>query len=150
VDWVTAATIIAEIGVDMSAFVNAAHLASWATMCPGNHESAGKQRGGRTRKGNVHLKTALVIAANAAGKTRGTYLADKYRRLKSRRGAMRAAVAIGHKILLAAYRMLSTGSDYRDLGGGYLDQLNTHRTAGNMVRRLRQIGYDVQISLKAA
>jgi transposase len=150
VDWVVAATIIAEIGVDMSAFVNAAHLASWATMCPGNHESAGKQRGGKTRKGNVHLKTALVIAATAAGRTKGTYLADKYRRLKARRGALRAAVAIGHKILLLVYRMLADGSDYKDLGAGYLDQLNTHRSAGNMVRPLRQMGYDVQISLNHA
>lgn len=150
VDWVIAATIIAEIGVDMSAFLNAEHLASWATMCPGNHESAGKQHGGKTRKGNVHLKTALVMAANAAGKTKGTYLADKYRRLKARRGALRAAVAIGHKILVTAYRMLTTGSDYQDLGDGYLDQLNTHRTAGNLIRRLRQMGYDVQIAPKAA
>jgi transposase len=150
VDWVIAATIIAEIGVDMSAFANAAHLASWATMCPGNYESAGKQRGGRTRKGNVHLKTALVMAATAASRTKGTYLADKYRRLKSRRGAMRAAVAIGHKILVAAYHMLATGSDYNDLGDAYLDQLNLRRSATNMVRRLRQLGYEVQISLKAA
>ena len=150
VDWVVAATIIAEIGVDMSAFVNAAHLASWATMCPGNHESAGKQRGGKTRKGNVHLKTALVMAANAAGKTKGTYLADKYRRLKSRRGALRAAVAIGHKILVTAYHMLATDCDYTDLGDGYLDRLNTHRSAGNMLRRLRQMGYEVQITQKAA
>lgn len=150
IDWVIAATIIAEIGVDMSAFANAAHLASWATLCPGNHESAGKQRGGRTRKGNVHLKTALVMAANAAGKTKGTYLADKYRRLKARRGALRAAVAIGHKILLTAYRMLSDGSGYKDLGDGYLDRLNTHRNAGNLIRRLRQIGYDVLVTPKAA
>lgn len=150
VDWVIAATIIAEIGVNMSAFINATHLASWATMCPGSYESAGKQRGGKTRKGNVHLKTALVMAANAAGKTKGTYLADKYRRLKSRRGALRAAVAIGHKILVTAYHMLSTGSDYQDLGDGYLDQLNTHRTAGNLLRRLRQMGYHVQVSQKAA
>lgn len=150
VDWVISATIIAEIGVDMSAFLNAEHLASWATMCPGNHESAGKQHGGKTRKGNVHLKTALVMAANAAGKTKGTYLADKYRRLKARRGALRAAVAIGHKILVTAYRMLITDGDYKDLGDGYLDQLNTHRTAGNLIRRLRQMGYDVQIAPKAA
>lgn len=150
VDWVIAATIIAEIGVDMSAFANAAHLASWTAICPGNHESAGRRRGGKTRKGNVHLKTALVIAATAAAKTRGTYLADKYRRLKGRRGAMRAAVAIGHKILVAAYHMLATGNDYKDLGGGYLDQLNTHRTAGNLLRRLQQMGYDVKINKVAA
>jgi transposase len=90
------------------------------------------------------LKTALVIAATAAGRTKGTYLADKYRRLKARRGTLRAAVAIGHKTLLLAYRMLADGSDYKDLGAGYPDQLNTHRSAGNMVRRLRQMGYDVQ------
>jgi transposase len=149
VDWVVAATIIAEIGVDMSVFFTAAHLASWATLCRGNYESAGKQRGGKTRKGNVHLKTALVMAATAAGRGKATYLADKYRRLKSRRGAMRAAVAIGHKILVAAYHMLAAGSDYKELGTGYLDQLNSQRSAGNMVRRLRQLGYDVQISLKA-
>ena len=150
VDHVIAAEIIAEIGVDMSVFANAAHLASWATMCPGSHESAGKRRGGKTRKGNVHLKTALVMAANAASKTRGTYLADKYHRLKGRRGALRAAVAVGHKILVSAYHMLAAGSDYKDLGGDYLDGLNAHRTAGNLVRRLRQMGYDVQLTAKVA
>ena len=106
--------------------------------------------GGKTRKGNVHLKTALVLAGRAAGKTRGTYLAEKFRRLKGRRGALRAEVAIGHKILVAAYHMLKAGSDYRELGAGYLDQLNSHRSAGNMVRRLREMGYDVQISKNAA
>jgi transposase len=150
VDWVIAATIIAEIGVDMNVFVNAAHLASWASICPGSYESAGKRRGGKTRKGNIHLKTALVMAANGASKTRGTYLADKYHRLKGRCGALRAAVAIGHKILVTAYHMLATAGDYKDLGGGYLDQLNTHRTAGNLVRRLRQLGFDVQLTAKAA
>ena len=150
VDWVTAAIIIAEIGADMSVFANAAHLASWASMCPGSYESAGKRRGGKTRKGNVHLKTALVMAARAAGKTKGTYLGDKYRRFRARIGAARAGVAIGHKILIVAYRMLSDGTDYKDLGAGYLDQLNTHRTAGNLVRRLRQIGFDVQLTPKAA
>ncbi len=150
VDWVIAGIVIAESGVDMSAFHSAEHLASWATMCPGNYASAGKQRGGKTCKGNVHLKTALVVAANAAAKTRGTYLAEKFRRLNGRRGAMRAAVAIGHKILVSAYRMLATGSDYKELGAGYLDQLDSHRSAGNMVRRLRDMGYDVQIGKKAA
>jgi transposase len=150
VDWVTAAIIIAEIGVDMSAFASAEHLASWATMCPGSHESAGKRRSGKTRKGNVHLKTALVVAATAAGRSKTSYLGEKYRRLRTRRGAMRAAVAIGHKILVAAYHMLANDLGYKDLGAGYLDQLNHHRAAGNMVRRLRQMGYDVHISAKAA
>ena len=150
VEWVTAATIIAEIGADMTVFANSAHLASWAAMCPGSYESAGKRRGGKTRKGNIHLKTALVMAAKAAGKTKATYLGDKYRRLRARIGAARAGVAIGHKILVIAYRMLTDGTDYKDLGPGYLDQLNTHRTAGNLLRRLRQMGYDVQLNPKAA
>jgi transposase len=150
VDWVIAGVIIAEIGVDMSAFVSAEHLASWATMCPGNHESAGKRRSGKTRKGNVHLKTALVMAAKAAGRSKGTYLGEKFRRLTARRGAKRAAVAVGHKILVAAYHMLASGSDYKDLGAGYLDQLNHHRAAGNMLRRLRLMGFDVQITPRAA
>jgi transposase len=97
VDWVTAATIIAEIGVDVSTSHSASHLASWAGLCPGNHESAGRQRSGKTRKGNVYLKTAMVTAAITGGRKRGSYLADKYRRLRARRGAKRAAVAIAHQ-----------------------------------------------------
>lgn len=150
VDWVIAAIIIAEIGVDMSMFVNAQHLASWTAICPGNHESAGKRRGGKTRKGNVHLKAALVTAAIAAAKTRHTYLADKFRRLRGRRGTMRAAVAVGHSILVSAYHMLATGADFQELGSAYLDQRNTRRNASNMVKRLRDMGYEVQISQKAA
>jgi transposase len=143
VDWVTAATVIAEIGVDMSAFVSADHLASWAGICPGNHQSAGKQKTGKVRKGNIHLKTALVTAAVAVAKTRGTYLSDKCRRL-------RAHVAIAHKILLAAYHILATGSDYQDLGPTYLDRIDQHRTANQLTRRLRDLGYNVQITPKAA
>jgi transposase len=150
VDWVTAGALIAEIGVDMSVFHGAAHLASWAGLCPGSHESAGRQKSGKTRKGNVWLKTAMVTAAIAAGKTRGSYYAEKYRRLSARRGKMRAAIAVAHKILVAAYHMLASRADYRELGAGYLDQLNHHRTAINLTNRLRAMGYDVQITPKAA
>jgi transposase len=150
VDWVIAATIIAEIGVDMSVFLSAAHLAAWAGVCPGNHESAGKRLRGRSRRGNVHLKTALVTAAVGAEKQRGSYLSVKYRRLSARRGKMRAALAIAHKILIAVYRMLSTGADYKDLGPAYLDSLHQHRTAANLVRRLRDMGYEVSLQAKAA
>jgi transposase len=150
VDWVIAATIIAEIGVDMSVFLSAAHLAAWAGVCPGNYESAGKRRHGKSRRGNVHLKTALVIAAVGAAKKRGSYLSAKYRRLCARRGKKRADLAIAHKILLAVYRMLSTGTDYKDLGPTYLDSLHQHRTTANLVRRLRDMGYEVTLQPKAA
>lgn len=150
VDWVIAGEIIAEIGVDMRVFHGAAHLAAWAGLCPGSHESAGRQRGGKARKGNVWLKTAMVTAAIAAAKKRGCYFADKYRRLSARRGKMRAAVAVAHKMLLAAYHMLANRSDYRELGAGYLDHLHHNRTAHNLTQRLRAMGYDVHITPKAA
>jgi transposase len=150
VDWLIAATIIAEIGVDMSVFLSAAHLAAWAGVCPGNHESAGKRRRGKSRRGNVHLKTALVTAAVAAEKKRGSYLGAKYRRLGARRGKMRAALAVAHKILIAVYRMLATGTGYKDLGPAYLDTLHQNRTAAKLVRRLRSMGYEVTLQAKAA
>jgi transposase len=99
VDWTLAVVIIAELGVDMSVFQSVSQLASWAGVCPGNSESAGKRKSSRIPKGNVYLKTALVEAAHAAARTKGTYLRDKFHRLKARRGYKRAAVAIGHKIL---------------------------------------------------
>lgn len=140
VDWVIAGTIIAEIGADMNVFHDAAHLASWTGICPGNHESAGRQRGGKTRHGNVWLKTALITAAISGARKRGSYLADKYRRLWARRGKMRAAVAIAHKILIAVYHLLANRSDYRELGPSYLDQLNQKRTANALTSRLRAMG----------
>lgn len=145
VDWVTAATIIAEIGVDMRVFANERALSAWAGMAPGNHESAGKQKHGRSRRGNVHLRTALIQAAICASRTKGTYLKDKFHRLKARRGAMRAAVAVGHKILIAAYHMLSTGQPYAELGEGYLDALDKHRTAHHLMQRLAALGYRVTV-----
>jgi len=107
IDETLAAAIIAELGVDMGVFENVSQLSSWAGVCPGNNESAGKRRSSRIPKGNVYLKTALVEAANSAAKAKGTYLRDKFYRLKARRGYKRAAVAAGHKILVAIYHMLS-------------------------------------------
>ena len=147
VDWVVAAVLIAEIGVDMSVFFSVHHLAAWAGVCPGNHESAGKQKSGRTRKGNVHLRTILVGAAISASRTKGSYLKDKFYRLKARRGALRAALAIAHKILVAAYHMLAKGLGYRELGETYLDQT---RTAANLKRRLERLGYIVTLQTKEA
>ncbi len=146
---VLAATLIAELGVDMSAFPSASHLAAWAGVCPGNDESAGKRRNARVRKGNVHLKTVLVEAANAIPRTKGTYLKDKFFRLKARRGHKRAVMAIAHKILVAAYHMLSSGAGYRDLGESYLDTIRQTRVARSLVHRLERLGYTVKIE-KAA
>ena len=145
VDWVVAAVLIAEIGVDMSVFVSAHHLAAWAGLCPGSHESAGKRKSTSARKGNVHLRTMLVGAARPAARTKGSYFKDKYHRLKARRGAMRAAMAIAHKILLAAYHMLARRVGYRELGEAYIDQLDQTRTAANLKRRLERLGYVVSI-----
>lgn len=145
VDFVTSAHILAEIGADMSVFGSPQRLASWAGVCPGNHESAGKRKRGTSRKGNVHLTVTLVEAAQAAVRTRGSYYRDKFYRLKSRRGYKRAILAIAHKILVTVYHLLSTGNDYRELGETYLDRLDQRRAANNLVRRLQRLGYEVQV-----
>lgn len=145
VSWYVAAVLIAEIGVDMTVFLSAYALAAWAGVCPGNNESAGKHKGAKARRGNVHLKTALVSAATSAAKTKGAYLKDKYFRLRARRGGLRAAVAIGHKILIAAYHMLSKGVAYQDLGDAYLDNVDRTRTTNNLVRRLERLGFAVEL-----
>jgi transposase len=148
VDWLVAAVLIAEIGTDMSVFLSARHLAAWAGVCPGNNESAGKRKSSLVRKGNVHLKTALVGAAISASHKKSSYLRDKFYRVKARRGALRAAVAIAHKILVAAYHMLKRGVSYRDLGELYLDQVDQTRTVTNLKRRLERLGYQVSLEPK--
>src|SRR5271156_4298414 len=102
VDWLVAAGVRAEIRGDMSVFLSVYHLAAWAGVCPGNHESAGRQKSGRARKGNIHLRTILVGAAISAARTKGSYLKDKFHRLKARRGALRAALAIGLPLATSA------------------------------------------------
>jgi transposase len=150
VDALVAVTIIAEIGLDMSVFGNARRLAAWAGVCPGNHESAGRRKSGTTRRGNVHLKTALVTAAVCGSRTKGTYYKDKYHRLRARRGRLRAAMAIAHKILVAAYHMLAGGVPYRELGETFLDQQARQRTVRHLLHRLNHLGYDVMLQPRAA
>jgi hypothetical protein len=148
VDWTLAAVIIAELGVDMSVFGNVSQLASWAGVCPGNNESAGKRKSSRIPSGNVYLKSGLVEAANAAARAKGTYLRDKFFRLKARRGYKRAVVAIAHKILVAIYHMLSQQVSYNDLGDLYLDNLNKNHLTRNLVHRLERLGYAVTLTLQ--
>jgi transposase len=150
IDGKLAAAIIAELGVDMNVFGSVPQLASWAGICPGNNESGGKRKSSRIPKGNVYLKTALVEAANAAAKAKGTFLRDKFYRLKARRGYKRAAVAVAHKILVAIYHMLSHQACYNELGDLYLDNLNKHHLTRNLIRRLERLGYTVTLEQKAA
>jgi transposase len=150
VDWTVAAVIIAELGIDMTVFQTVSQLVSWAGICPGNNESAGKRKSGRITKGNVYLKTALVEAANAAARAKGTYLRDKFYRLKARRGYKRALVAVAHKILVAVYHILSQNVSYNELGDLYLDKLNKHHLTRNLVHRLERLGFEVTLQLKAA
>lgn len=148
VNWTLAAVIVAELGVDMSVFANVYQLASWAGVCPGNNESAGKRKNSHIPKGNVYLKTALVEAAHGAAHSKSTYLRDKFYRLKARRGYKRAAVAVAHKILVAIYHMLSHQVSYNELGDLYLDKLNKHHLTKNLVHRLERLGYTVTLEQK--
>jgi transposase len=150
VNALTAAAIIAEIGVDMAAFGTARRLAAWAGVCPANHESAGKRKKRGTRKGEVHLKATLVTAAISAAQARGTYLRAKFHRLKARMSAKKAAVAIAHKILVAVFHLLQRAVTFAELGADYLDRLDKHRTARRLIRRLNALGYEVMLQPKAA
>jgi transposase len=150
VDWTVAAIMIAEHGIDMKAFGSARRLAAWAGVAPGNNQSGGKQRPAGARKGNLHLKGALHNAAIGASHSKSTYLRDKYYRIKARRGAGRATGAVAHKIIIAAYHMLSTRKPYNDLGPDYLDQRAERRTKQNLVHRLERLGYRVTLSPVAA
>ena len=145
-----AEVLVAELGVDLSRFPTAGHLASWAGMCPGNNESAGKRKSGTTRKGSHWLRTALIEAAQAASRTRNTYLMAQYRRLAARRGRKRALVAVGHTILVIAYHLLTRPADYQDLGAQYFDQRERQTVERRLIRRLQALGYKVSLEPVAA
>jgi transposase len=145
VDRRTAQAVAAEIGTDMSRFPTEGHLSAWAGMCPGNDESAGRRRSGKTPKGSPWLKRALVQAAWAASHTKDTYLSAFYRRLAARRGRKRALVGLGHAILGIMYHMQRTGTDYADLGGDYFERRDTDRLTRRLVRRLESLGLKVTL-----
>ena len=142
---VSASVLIAEIGVDMSRFKTAGHLISWAGLCPRNDESAGKRRSTRLRHGGNWLKTTLVQAAWAAVRVKGGYLQAQFHRLRARRGAKKAILAIAASMLAAAWHMLRNQTDWHDLGANHFDRADRTKTVNRLLARLRQLGINAEV-----
>lgn len=140
-----AQVIVSEIGVKMGQFASDKHLASWAGMCPGNNESAGKRKSGKTTKGNQYLRTALVQAAWAASRTKETYLSAQYQRLVKRMGKNKALVAVGHSILVMIYHVLTRRQSYQEMGGDYFDRRNVEAQKARLIHKLEALGLRVTV-----
>ena len=150
VDRVTACNLVAEVGVDTRPFPTAQQLASWAALCPGNHESAGKRMSGKTRDGNKWLRRSLCQAAWAVTRKKDCYLSAQFKRLAARRGVKRAVMAVAHTMLVIGYHMLKTRQGYHELGGDYLERINKHQLQRYYLKRLQRLGLVVTIETAIA
>ena len=145
IDRITAWTIVAEIGPDVSVFADARHLASWAALCPGIRESGGKRMSGKTRKGNRYLRRALCQSGWSAARAQESHLSALYRRVRSRRGEQKAILAVAHQLLIIVFHIIRDGSVYRELGASHYDQQNKPKVTRKLIERLQRLGYYVTL-----